>query len=199
MTVENISWSISTKECCRPGWGLNPRPPGLQSDGASNWATEAGIILMSHNVSKRTFRHERSAKIQISLRIRAVEWEASLVAFWKAMDVKDLNADNEASNQSARMRRLIWVFVGRSCQEVRFSQFVTRIGYVFYLFCQGTHGPRHDTYDMSHMGLRDSEEQDQPVRTRIRIQGLIRAFANHLKSLVYLIYRIYSKYLDRQV
>ena len=42
MTVENISWSISTKECCRPRRGLNPRPPGLQSDGASNWATEAG-------------------------------------------------------------------------------------------------------------------------------------------------------------
>ena len=42
MTVENISWSTSTKECCRPRRGLNPRPPGLQSDGASNWATEAG-------------------------------------------------------------------------------------------------------------------------------------------------------------
>ena len=42
MTVENISWSISTKECCWPRRGLNPRPPGLQSDGASNWATEAG-------------------------------------------------------------------------------------------------------------------------------------------------------------
>ena len=42
MTVENISWSISTKECCRPWRGLNPRPPGLQSDGASNWATEVG-------------------------------------------------------------------------------------------------------------------------------------------------------------
>ena len=42
MTVENISWSISTKECCRPRRGLNPRPPGLQSDSASNWATEAG-------------------------------------------------------------------------------------------------------------------------------------------------------------
>ena len=41
MTVENISWSISTKECCRPRRGFNPRPPGLQSDGASNWATEA--------------------------------------------------------------------------------------------------------------------------------------------------------------
>ena len=39
MTVENISWSISTKEYCRPRRELNPRPPGLQSDGASNWAT----------------------------------------------------------------------------------------------------------------------------------------------------------------
>ena len=45
MTVENISWSISTKECCRPRRGLNPRPPGLQSDGASNWATEASFKL----------------------------------------------------------------------------------------------------------------------------------------------------------
>ena len=33
MTVENISWSISTKECCRPWRGLNPRPPGLQPVG----------------------------------------------------------------------------------------------------------------------------------------------------------------------
>ena len=46
MTVENISWSISTKECCRPRRGLNPRPPGLQSDDASNWATEAGYLQM---------------------------------------------------------------------------------------------------------------------------------------------------------
>ena len=49
MTVENISWSISTKECCRPRRGLNPRPPGLQSDGASNWATEAGGLLHLQN------------------------------------------------------------------------------------------------------------------------------------------------------
>ena len=27
MTVENISRSISTKECCPPRRGLNPRPP----------------------------------------------------------------------------------------------------------------------------------------------------------------------------
>ena len=49
MTVENISWSISTKECCRPRRGLNPRPPGLQSDGASNWATEAGKYMFGTN------------------------------------------------------------------------------------------------------------------------------------------------------
>ena len=42
MTIENISRSISSKECCRPQQGLNPRPPGLQLDGASNRATEAG-------------------------------------------------------------------------------------------------------------------------------------------------------------
>ena len=42
MTVENISWSISAKECCRPRRGLNPRPPVVQLDGASNWATETG-------------------------------------------------------------------------------------------------------------------------------------------------------------
>ena len=47
MTVKIISRSISTKECCRPRRGLNPRPPGLQSDGASNWATEAGKIINS--------------------------------------------------------------------------------------------------------------------------------------------------------
>ena len=41
MTVENVAWS-STKECCRPRRGLNPRSPGFQSDSASNWATEAG-------------------------------------------------------------------------------------------------------------------------------------------------------------
>ena len=58
MTVENISWSISTKECCRPRRGLNPRPPGLQSDGASNWATEAGDPL-----DKASFLHTvRSVK-----------------------------------------------------------------------------------------------------------------------------------------
>ena len=32
VTVENISWSISMKECCWTGKELNPRPPDHQSD-----------------------------------------------------------------------------------------------------------------------------------------------------------------------
>ena len=40
---------ISTKECCRPRRGLNLQPPGLQSDGASNWATEAGLVVFSES------------------------------------------------------------------------------------------------------------------------------------------------------
>ena len=45
MIVENISRSFSTKEYWRPRPGLNPRPPDLQSDGASNWATEVDLKL----------------------------------------------------------------------------------------------------------------------------------------------------------
>ena len=60
MTVENISWSISTKECCRPRRGLNPRPPVLQSDGASNWATEAGCQSIFTCVISKLWTHQLS-------------------------------------------------------------------------------------------------------------------------------------------
>ena len=49
----------------------------------------------------------RPAKIQISLRIRTVWSESSLDAFWIANIAKFLYADNEDSDQNARMRRLI--------------------------------------------------------------------------------------------
>ena len=75
---------------------------------------------MSHILGKRNFGHVRQAKIQISLRIRAGWAESSLGAFWITMDAKFLNADNRDSEQKARMRNLIWVFVGLTCQKVRF-------------------------------------------------------------------------------
>ena len=48
----------------------------------------------------------------------------SLIRIWAHFGiVKDgmfLHVDNEDSNQTARMRRLIWVFVGRTCQKTCF-------------------------------------------------------------------------------
>ena len=75
---------------------------------------------LSCYVRKRTFGLVRPAKIQISLRIRAVWSESSLGAFWIAEDAKCLHVNNEDSDQTAQMRRLIWVFVGRALQKVRF-------------------------------------------------------------------------------
>ena len=66
----------------------------------------------SWNVRDRTFSHVRPAKIQISLRIRAVWSESSLGAFWVAKGAKFLHADNNVSDQTAPVRRLICVFVG---------------------------------------------------------------------------------------
>ena len=61
----------------------------------------------------------RVAKIQISLRIRAVWSESSPHAFWLAKGAESLHADNEDSDQTARMRRLILDFTGRTFQKVR--------------------------------------------------------------------------------
>ena len=78
------------------------------------------VKYVSHDVGKRnTSGSVRPVQIQISLRIRAVWSEPSLGAFWIAKDSKFRHADNEDSDQIARMRRLIWVFVGGACQKVR--------------------------------------------------------------------------------
>ena len=67
-------------------------------------------------LTKRTFEQVHQAKIQISLRIRAIWSESSLNVFWIAIGARFLHVDNEASGQTARMRRLIWVFVGRTAE-----------------------------------------------------------------------------------
>ena len=74
------------------------------------WSKE----FMSRNVRKRTFGHVHPAKIQISLRIGAVWSESSLSGFWIANDATLIHADNEDPDQTARMRRLIWVIAGRT-------------------------------------------------------------------------------------
>ena len=60
-----------------------------------------------NNARKFTIGHMSPAKIQISLRIRAVLSDSPLGAFWTVKDAVFLHVDNEDSDQTARMRRLI--------------------------------------------------------------------------------------------
>ena len=60
------------------------------------------------------------AKTQISLGIRPVWSESSLTAWRKLGTFATHWAHSEASDQTGRMTRLIWVFAGRTCQYVGF-------------------------------------------------------------------------------
>ena len=56
-------------------------------------------------------------KTQISLCIRPVWSESLLCAQWVAKGSVLLQADSEDSDQTGRMRRLIWVFAGRTVKD----------------------------------------------------------------------------------
>ena len=75
---------------------------------------------MSRSVTKSAKWYVRPVKTQISLGIRPVWSESSLCAYCVAKDPSFLQADNEASDQTGRMPRLIWVFVERTCHFVGF-------------------------------------------------------------------------------
>ena len=87
----------------------------------------------------------RPVKIQISLCIRAVWSKYSLGAFWKTKEVKFLRSDNEDSDQTAHMRRLIWVFVERTCQKVRFLTFWLNFNKISLGFCTKTENKKKKT------------------------------------------------------
>ena len=73
---------------------------------------------------KTNKRTVRPAKTQISLDmmaarvIRPVRSESSLCAQWVDKDTSFLHPDNEDSDQTERMPRLICVFAGRTCHFV---------------------------------------------------------------------------------
>ena len=71
-----------------------------------------------------TWEHVHPTKTQISLRIRAVWAESSLSAWRNFASLAIQNAPGEVSDQTARMRRLIWMFAGRA--------FVRMYCYVFW-------------------------------------------------------------------
>ena len=77
MTVENISWSISTKECCRPRRGSNLRPPGLQSDAHPTEPPRPAICAFIKSNKVFTLRIQAQAK---STDPKCCIWSESLPA-----------------------------------------------------------------------------------------------------------------------
>ena len=75
---------------------------------------------MNLNVRQRIFWHVRPMRTQISLCIHAVWSESSLSAWRDFASLAIQNAPNEDSDQTARKRRLIWIFAWRTCPKVRF-------------------------------------------------------------------------------
>ena len=63
------------------------------------------------------FPKQNLRKTQSSLGIRPVWSESLLCAQWVAMGSVLLQADSEDSDQTGRMRILIWVFAGRTVKE----------------------------------------------------------------------------------
>ena len=134
MTAFSLAW--------RPLFEISARRPVLKihsdcSNGVWNknpffFFFEA-MNMWGANVRKRINGHLRPAKIQISLRIYAAWPESSLEAFWIGKNSKFLHVDNEGSDQTVRMCRLIWVRWVHTCQKVRFLIFIVAGYYGFML------------------------------------------------------------------
>ena len=92
MTIENISRSISTKECCRPRRGLNPRPLGLQLNGASNWATEAGHTISMHEPSLVKI-HWYLLKLSFWNKNIEMSWAYATVKDWQNLPISNPKPD----------------------------------------------------------------------------------------------------------
>ena len=91
------------------GWGILP----VQLDYYAIWNLENQMRI-------RTFWHVRPTQTQIRLRIRAVWSESSLSAWRNFASLAIQNAPSEDSDQTAWMRRLIWIFARRTCPKVHF-------------------------------------------------------------------------------
>ena len=88
--------------------GYSLEPPRLYKSGVEGGQNYIGMFswclhnYKSRNVRKHIFGHVRQAKIQISLCIRAVWSESSMVAFWIATNRKFYHTDDEDSYQIAQ-------------------------------------------------------------------------------------------------
>ena len=82
---------------------------------------------LNRHVRKRTSDMCGPTKTQTSLHIWAVWPESSMSARRNVASLVIQNTPSEDSDQTARMRRLIWIFSGCKCKKVRFLTF----GFIF--------------------------------------------------------------------
>ena len=77
---------------------------------------------LSRNVRKRTSKQYTQRRFRSACAFaqsdQNLHWR-----FWIVKDAKFLHADNEDSNQTAPMRRLIWIFGRHANRKVRFLTF----------------------------------------------------------------------------
>ena len=101
---------------------------------------------MSCNIKKHTFGHMHPVKILISLHIRADWSKSSLGTFWIAKDAKFLHVDNEDSDQTVQMCRLIWVFGGNT-SKVMFSPVAAQKSISYFLHIIAGYTIKDDDYE----------------------------------------------------
>ena len=90
---------------------------------------KSSVIQFSRRTAFLTRLHVRPAKTQTSLRVRAVWSESSLSAWRLFWSLATGRVPCEDSDQTARMRRLIWIFAGHTSSFVGNS--VSRLLFVF--------------------------------------------------------------------
>ena len=117
---------------------------------------------------KRIFWHVCPTMTQISLRIRAVWLESSLSAWRHFASLTIQNATSEDSDQTARMRRLIWIFAGRTCPEVRFL--MSRLIACKSMYCMLAH---HDVILVMNQRYFSINANDLSIQQRTMLQTTI--------------------------
>ena len=79
-------------------------------------------IDTNRNGRKRTFWQVRLTKTQISLRIRAV-WSEFSLSIWRDFACVAVQiAPSDDSDQTTQMRRLVWIFAGRTFRRYVFRR-----------------------------------------------------------------------------
>ena len=123
MTVENISWSISSKECCRPRRGSNPRPPGLQSDAHPTEPPRPALYDKTYNRTCVTSR-DSDQPVHPSSTARV-----SFTTLWVAWRLYKAHEISKDSDQTVLMHSLIWVFAGHTSFIVGFCRVLAHMFY----------------------------------------------------------------------